>query len=452
MERNLNVDLLQWKDQKNRKPLLLQGARQVGKTYLLTEFGQKSFKKLHVINFEDIRFKAIFKNGPASLDSILLNLQALLATKININDDLVFFDEIQECPEAIHSLKYFYEKLPKLALVCAGSHIGVSGSNGAFPVGKVDFKTLYPLNFSEFLKHRNPILEEMQKSAKASFNLDDNIHKQLWDDYLLYTLVGGMPEAVSAFFNAASTYDGLEDARKIHLSLLKGYNNDFSKYCSKTMGHKILAIFNSVASQLQAVHDKSSKRFAFKDIISGQSRYSHLEDAIDWLVLSGLVYKTPMVSQPRIPLNAYAKPNLFKLNFLDIGLLNTQLDVPFNDVINQEPHSYKGFIAEQFVNQQMQNVFAKSIYSWTNGRAEIEFVLQINGNIIPVEVKSGKRVKSKSLNSYKQKYLPKLAIKFSANNMRLEDNHLNAPIYMAEYIFAMVQTFLNQPHSYKNLR
>lgn len=452
MLRDASQQLLTWKNSRDRKPLLLQGARQVGKTYLLKAFGAEHFPKLHVLNFEDTRLHTLFEHGPVDIESALLRIQTQLGTEIDRERDVLFFDEIQDYPVAIHALKYFNENTPELAIMCAGSHIGISGSEHPFPVGKVHFETLYPLSFGEFLHHYKPLLRKSLLLAVENVQLDEFVHQKLWEVYLLYSIVGGMPEAVVAFLDNKDVYAGLISARDVHRALIKGYINDFSKYTTKAMAHRIRSVFQSIPGQLQAVHDKSTQRYKFKGIVSNYTKYAQLQEPIDWLVISGLVLKTPVIDTPRVPLDAYKKPNLFKLMMLDVGLLNTQLDMDLKTVFDQSKASYKGFVAENFVLQQLFTGAPKNYFSWTNGRNEIEFVFSHNSEVIPIEVKSSSRTRSKSLSEYKKKFSPTLAVKLSAQNLRLEDSstsepkthfHLNAPLYMAEYIGEMCETVLD---------
>jgi len=434
MKRSAMKLLENWKHKKNRKPLLLQGARQVGKTYLINKFGKNYFDRIYTLNFEDPTVHTIFNNGPVDVESALLRMQVLLGEKINRKNDLIFFDEIQDCPVAINALKYFNENMPDLAIACAGSHIGISGSQGSFPVGRVNFETLHPLSFSEFLFQYKPLLAEVMQKAVSTLELDEFIHGQLWDAYLIYTLVGGMPEAVVSFLSEDDLYSALNSARDVHKTLIHGYINDFSKYCEKQMAHKISAVFQNIPSQLQAVHDQSTKRYQFSGVISGNSKYAQLQGPLDWLLASGLILRIPIASIPEQPLSAYCKPNMFKLLMFDIGILNSQLNIDFGMTIDQTQGSYKGFIAENFVAQQIRNTFDNQMYSWAKARSEIEFVLPYRDSVIPVEVKSGIRTKSKSLTEYKKRYAPLLAVKLSGKNIRHERGHLNAPIYLAEFL------------------
>ena len=434
MQRSAMKLLKKWKLKENRKPLLLEGARQVGKTYLIEEFGKRYFDNVYTLNFEDPNTRAIFNRGPVDIESALLRIQIILGKKIDRKKDLLFFDEIQDCPIAIHSLKYFNENLPDLAIACAGSRIGISGSQGSFPVGKVHFETLHPLTFLEFLAQYKPMLADAIPQVLSTLQLDEYIHGQFWDAYLLYSLAGGMPEAVVAFLNEDDIYTALNSSRDIHKTLIKGYEHDFSKYCDKPMAQKITTVFQNIPSQLQAVHDQSIKRYQFSGVISGNTKYAHLQGPIDWLLTSGLVLRIPVANNPEQPLSAYCKPNMFKLLMLDIGILNSQLNIDFGMTIGQTQGSYKGFLAENFVAQQMQNAFGRQIYSWAKGRSEIEFILPYKNHVIPVEVKSGIRTKSKSLAEYKKKYAPSLAIKLSGKNIRQENGHLNIPIYLAEFL------------------
>ena len=440
MQRTVMKKLEQWLHSQNRKPLLLQGARQVGKTYLLKEFGERYFDNTHVLNFEDPSLHSIFEDGPVDIEAALLRIQILIGQSIDSSRDLIFFDEIQDYPIAIHALKYFAEKKPELAIVCAGSHIGISGSHIPFPVGKVHFETLHPLTFEEFLQEYQPLLAEAMIKATSLLELDNFTHEHLWRTYLVYMSVGGMPEACMAFLNN-ELYEGLSSARTIQKSLITGYINDFAKYCDKGMSQRIASVFTSIPGQLQSVHDKPTNRYQFKGVISKNTKYAHLQDAIDWLVTSGLIIKVPFVNKPETPLVAYSKPNLFKLFLFDIGILNAMLDIDFGIIIGQKQGTYKGFIAENFVAQQLNCEYNNRLYSWSKGRSEIEFILRSNEAIVPIEVKSGTRTRAKSLAEFKKKYCPTLAIKLSGKNLKAESSQLNLPIYMAQHLTQLMGTF-----------
>jgi len=429
MHRNLLSQLIRWKNSKDRKPLLLQGARQVGKTWLLRKLGEE-FNQLHYLNLEDTILQSVFDGSVTDVANIIFRIEALNNTAINRDHDLIVFDEIQACPKAIHVLKYFHENMPELAIACAGSRIGISGSDHPFPVGKVSFLNLYPMDFQEFVIASNSQLAAVLQDIPNTLCIDTFMHERLWEFYLLYSLIGGMPEAVVSYLdNRESLFRALQGVRDIHQALIQGYGNDFSKYSGKLLSQRITSVFSSIPHQLQAVYEGSTRRFRFKDVVTGASRFKHLQDPINWLVESGLVIQIPITSQPALPLSAAA--NIFKLFIFDIGILASQLGLDYQRVLDQKQGSYKGFIAENYVAQQLRSAFQEKIFSFARATSEIEFLLPHHGNVLPLEVKSGSRTKAKSLAEYKKKYSPLLAIKLSPNNLRLENGHLNAPIYLA---------------------
>lgn len=437
MDRLITAKLIEWEKSKNRKPLLLQGARQVGKTYILKKFGEQIASKVHYLNFEDKLLHSIFKDGAFNTKKILFFIEAHFNKVINQENDLIIFDEIQDCPNAILSLKYFHENHSALRIVSAGSHIGIERGNQAFPVGKVNFLTMYPMTFKEFLKESNQFLYKVLCESAKTNTLEEEFHSLLIEEYKTYLFIGGMPEAISQFFayRDDSLFMAYEKARNIHIDLLKAYSMDFSKYSGSRNAQKIVSIFNNIPKQIQKVFEGSIQRYRFKDVLSGQSKHIQLQSSIEWLVTSGLAHKIMLVSKPKLPLSAHSKENLFKLFSLDIGLLCTQLELRPNDIIKQEIGSFKGFIAEVFVAQEMKALLNKELYSWQENQSEIEFLLRYMQNLIPIEVKSGNRTKAKSLSVYKKKYKPKLSVKLSLNNLRIEESHINAPIYMAGNLY-----------------
>ena len=439
MIRNITQELLKWSNNTRRKPLLLQGARQVGKTYILKDFGESLSSSYFYLNFEDKQLHSIFLDGAYDTEKILFRIEAYFNKAINRVDDLIIFDEIQDCPQAISSLKYFCEKHQEMRIACAGSHIGIEWGEYPFPVGKVNFLTLYPMTFDEFLREANAYLYKAIHDSVTLHVIDDSIHNLLWDQYKKYTIVGGMPEAVVEYLSEKQDlYKALSRARAVHSDLLKAYTMDFAKYSGKINAQKITLVFKNIAKQLQKVHDDSTQRYYFKDVLPGQSKFIQLQGPIEWLVTSGLARKIHIASKPELPLSAYSKDNLFKLFFFDIGLLVTQLNLGMNAVIDQQIGSYKGFIAEVFVAQQLHSSYGDELFSWQNNRSEIEFLIENQNKVIPVEVKSGKRTQAKSLATYKKKYQPELAIKLSANNLRYENGHINAPIYLAGLLNSLV--------------
>lgn len=433
MKRLLYKKLLEWKTSNYRKPLLLQGARQVGKTYLLKEFGRDEFRQVHYINFEKRRdMDSLFKE---TLDAkkIVDNISIILDEEINIKKDLLIFDEIQDCPEAITSLKYFNEDLKELALCCAGSHIGVSMNQESFPVGQVDFLHLYPMNFEEFLM----AVHKRRASVLADFSdgtvIPETIHRQLWQDLKIYYITGGMPEAVQRYIDLKDNpHAAFTGVRTLQQGIIQGYRGDFAKHAGKENAAHIDRVFANIPEQLSRNIDGSVDRFRFKGVIPNKSKFSQLDGPIDWLLKSGLINKVLIVETPELPLKSYGKNNIFKLYLFDTGLLGCMLDLPFDAMLSQDYGRYKGYYAENLVAQEFVAAGNKVLYSWTGRKSEIEFLRVIDNSVIPVEVKSGTRTKAKSLSVYADKYSPRLRIKISANNLHRTDNDMhNYPLYLA---------------------
>jgi uncharacterized protein len=433
MERLLYRNLVQWKTSNYRKPLLLQGARQVGKTFLLKEFGSREFKQVHYINFQKRRdFDFLFKE---TLDAIKIvrGISLILDKEIDIENDLLIFDELQDCPEAITSLKYFNEDLKQLALCCAGSHIGVSMNRESFPVGQVDFLNLYPMNFEEFLM----AVSKRKASLLADFNdettIPEAIHRQLWEDLKTYYFIGGMPEAVKRYVDLKDhPYEAFNSVRGVQHSIIQGYRGDFAKHAGKENAAHINRVFDNIPLQLSRNLDVSVQRYRFKGVIPNKSKFSQLEGPIDWLLKSGLIIRVSIVNVPELPLKSYCKDNIFKLYFFDTGLLGSLLDLSFDSLLNQDYGRYKGYYAENYVAQEFMATGCKDLYSWVGRSSEIEFLRILDNAVVPVEVKSGNRTKAKSLLVYNNKYSPGQQIKITANNLHRKNKQMqNFPLYLA---------------------
>lgn len=433
MERSLYRKLLEWKTSNYRKPLLLQGARQVGKTYLLKEFGRREFKRVHYINFEkrrdmDTLFKETFDTR-----RIIEFISLKLDTEIDIDEDLLVFDEIQDCPEAITSLKYFNEDMKELALCCAGSHIGVSMNRESFPVGQVDFLNLFPMNFEEFLMAVNKRKAAYLSEFSDETGIPEIVHRELWQDLKIYYIVGGMPEAVKRYMDLKENpYEAFTNVRVVQQGILEGYRGDFAKHAGKENAAHINRVFDNIPVQLSRDIDGSVQKYRFKGVIPNKSKFAHLDGPIDWLVRSGLVTKVFIVNTPAIPLKNSRKENTFKLYLFDTGLLGCMQELPFDSILNQDYGRYKGYYAENLVAQEFTGAGVRELYSWAGKNSEIEFLRVINNTVVPVEVKSGARTKAKSLSAYKNKYSPALLIKITANNLHREDKQMhNYPLYLA---------------------
>ena len=438
MQRTLLDSLIAWKNQPTRKPLLIDGARQTGKTYLLQELFGNTFANVLRIDFlENPAFKEAF-DGSLSPDELLMSIELLTNQVFNPETDLLILDEIGECERAVTSLKYFAEKAPSYFVAASGSNIGLLNT---FPVGKVEQYNLRPLTFQEFLYASN---EQALIKAFDNQTNSSTAHFKLMDKLTDYFFTGGMPEAVSAWYQnkASSMLERVEKVSKIHADLIEGYRRDFGKYAGKVDATLIESVFNSIPSQLSLVADESVKRFKFKHVHERKSRYNDFETAIHWLTCCRLALPNyPVEGQPRSPLAAYKKENMVKLFLFDVGLLNHMLGSSYKEIKQQnyEPsfYQYKGYIAENFVQQELTATGIDPSYSWNDARAEVEFILTTNeGNIVPVEVKSGKRTRARSLASYIEKCSPSKTFKLTGTqgSSSLEQSHIVMPLYFTQYL------------------
>lgn len=433
MQRNLLNALIAWKNQPVRKPLLIDGARQTGKTYLLQELFGNTFANILRIDFlENPAYKEAF-DGSLSPDELVMNIELLTNQAFNPETDLLILDEIGECERAVTSLKYFAEKAPSYFVAASGSNIGLLNT---FPVGKVEQYNLRPLTFQEFIYASN---EKALIKAFDSQASTPAVHTKFMDKLTDYFFTGGMPEAVSAWyqFKDSSILERVEKVTKIHADLVEGYRRDFGKYAGKVDATLIESVFNSIPAQLSLVSDESVKRFKFKYVHERKSRYSDFETAIHWLNCCRLALPNyPIEGLPRSPLAAYKKDNMVKLFLFDVGLLNHMLGSSYKE-IKQQNYEYKGYVAENFVQQELTAIGVDPSYSWNDARAEIEFILTTDeGDIIPVEVKSGKRTRAKSLASYVEKCTPNKTFKLTGTqgSSALEQTNIVMPLYFTQYL------------------
>ncbi|MCB1827157.1 MAG: ATP-binding protein [Coxiellaceae bacterium] len=434
--------LVAWKTQKGRKPLILRGVRQTGKTYLLTQFGLAHFNAVHIVNFEkQANFKAIFEKD---LDPrrILDDLRFELQTQINIDKDLVVFDEIQACPNALTSLKYFCEDLPGLALCSAGSLLGLHLNETSYPVGKVDMLHLHPMTFSEFLDGVGDTLAaELIQQYQMGDAISESKHKRLWQRLKHYFITGGLPEVVNLFSQQQDNlYDATVLVRTKQEELIKAYYADIAKHSGKVNAMHIDRTWRAVPKQLAANYDVSTSRFRFKDIIPNVNRYRQLVNVVDWLEAAELVFRLPIVGAFEQPINAYTKDNLFKLLIFDVGILGAMNLIDPALILKEDYGTYKGYFAENFVGQQLLALTSHPTFNWQEDRSEIEFLLPYHGQVIPIEVKSGSVTRAKSLKKYIDKYEPKRSFILSSNQPYLNSNKKVAhlPLYLVESILRMV--------------
>lgn len=437
MKRKMMGRLIDWKSDNSRAPLLLKGVRQVGKTFLLKEFGKVHFPKYHYFNFEQtIELRKIFE-GSLVPERILTELSFQVGSTINIEEDLVIFDEIQECPRALTSLKYFKEDCPKLHLCAAGSLLGLHLNSGSFPVGKVTFETLRPMTFEEFLiaidDKSLPFFEKLTSKA----TLPEAVHLHLWEQLKLYFVVGGLPESIATYIKYRNKpLEAFLMVRKKQKDLLQAYYSDIAKHAGKVNAMHIDRVFNSVPSQLSGSHNIAIRRYRFRGVVPGVSHYDRLSGAIDWLEQVGMIIKIPIVNSAKLPFLGFARENFFKLVMFDVGILGCMSELSAKAILDADYGSYKGYFAENFVAQELVAILRKQLYSWQEQKFEVEFLTEDNGKVIPIEVKSGKNTKAKSLQVFCKKYQPPYKVVFSKRPLSIskESNKIGNTHYYPLYL------------------
>lgn len=428
MYRKIMRYLETWKESKHRKPLILQGARQVGKTYSILEFGRTYYDNVAYFNFEtNPKLNATFDED-ISPDYLIPILSHIAGQTIVREKTLIVFDEVQLCERALTSLKYFCENAPDYHIIVAGSLLGVAVSRTkfSFPVGKVDMKTLYPMDMEEFMYAlgEDALVEQIKKSFRTDTPIPSALHDAAMRLYRQYLVVGGMPECVMQF---AETKDYIL-VRHTQDTILTSYLNDMSKYNNLNEIKKMRLAYDNITVQLS----KKNTRFQYKLIKKG-GRASEFENAIEWLCLSGIVSQVYKAEQIKKPLENYRDIDAFKIYVSDLGLLAAKKDLAANDVLYmvEELNDFKGGMAENYVNVQLTTNGYKTYY-WESARgAEIDFVIQREGKLIPIEVKSADNTKAKSLNVYMETYKPEYAIKLSAKNFGFQDGKKIVPLYAA---------------------
>jgi predicted AAA+ superfamily ATPase len=425
MERKISNTLLTWKNSKNRRPLILYGARQVGKTYSILSFGKKHYRNTAYFNMEgDTILQRIFERD---LDPvrIIRELSAKINQSIFKDDTLIFFDEIQSCEKALTSLKYFCENTPEYHIVAAGSLLGVSinRKNYSFPVGKVDMETLYPMDFEEFLWAIQN--KEMPMHIREAYknNTEFSLHEIALDYYKKYLVIGGMPAAVSEYIEKKD-YNFVTAIQK---NILNAYVADMAKYTTPHETTKIMASFTSIPAQLA----KENKKFQYKVIKRGARAYEY-ETPLEWLKASGVITKCIKVNEGKLPLSVFADNSAFKVYMTDVGLLCQQFGIPVNTILfdNNGYENFKGALTENYVAGSLVTLEHIPYYWESGGKAEVDFVLQDKkGLIIPIEVKSSNNVRSRSLNEFVKRYKPPYSIRISTKNFGFENNIKSVPLY-----------------------
>lgn len=428
MRRDAMQQLYDWKEKTTRKPLIVRGARQVGKTWLMKEFASSAYRQFAYINFEDNEvMKDVFQKD-FDVERILMAIQLVTGIVVD-TETLIIFDEIQEAPRGLTALKYFQEKAPQYHVVAAGSLLGIAmHSNDSFPVGKVDFMDLYPLSFSEFLE---AVGQEAfaRLLAKKDWGLIAAFRSKLIDLLKQYYYVGGMPEVVNAFIN----HKDYAEVRQLQQTILDSYDRDFSKHAPIAEVSRIRMIWRSVPAQLA----KENKKFIYGVVKEG-ARAKDFELAIEWLIDAGLIYKVSRVKKAGIPLSAYEDFSAFKLFLLDTGLMGAMSGLPPQALLegNVLFSDYKGAITEQYVLQQLKSVKGLSIYYWSSdtSRGELDFLLQKDVSVIPVEVKAEENLQSKSLRFFVEKNAGLHGVRFSMSDYRKQEWMINYPLYSVGYI------------------
>ncbi|MDR1587575.1 MAG: ATP-binding protein, partial [Treponema sp.] len=427
MQRNALQNLMAWKDKPGRKPLVIQGARQVGKTWLMMEFGRRAFGNTVYLNFDSNRRVHEIFQPDLDTTRIITSIELEFHTKIDAETTLIIFDEIQECNRALVSLKYFCENAPQYHITAAGSFLGVAMHPGSsFPVGKVNLLTLYPLSFTEFLV---AIGEESYTKALASrdFPLIAGLAGKMIGFLKKYFFIGGMPEAVLSYASRED-YDAV---REIQLVIAANYNADFSKHINPSDIPKARLIWESVPVQLA----RENKKFLYKDVKSG-ARAREYENALNWLVNSGLVYQVYRANFPGLPLASYRERDHFKLYMLDLGLLSAKSGLDIRTLLGSDTSlftHFKGALAEQYVFQELKALDNEMpLYYWANAKntSEIDFLIQMRDQVIPIEVKSGFNLKAKSLKAFIESFDPPAAIRSSLALFKRTGNLFEIPLYL----------------------
>lgn len=428
MNRQLYAELMAWKQSSARKPLVLRGARQVGKTHLLTEFGTKEYEQVFYLNFErQQQLKSLFTESLVP-NELIAKISLYFNKDIHPGKDLLIFDEVQECPEALNSLKYFNEEANEYHVVSAGSLLGVKLANHkGFPVGKVDFLDLFPLNFFEFLEAIDKKrLRDYLETISVAEPIPDIIHQELIKLLKDYFYVGGMPEAVAEFIRSGT----LLTVQKIQKNILDAYLLDFAKHAPSDQIMRISEVWQSIPNQLA----KENKKFIFSVVREG-ARGREYEQAIQWLVDAGLIHRVYQIKTPKLPLSSFSDKKTFKTFLLDVGLLSAMNDLPPAVTLGEQPifSEFYGAFTENFVAQEL--IPKKPLYYWSSiGTAEVDFIIEEQREIFPLEVKACVSRKKKSLLVYAEKYQPHKLLRASLMNLKQDNTIINCPLYLVSKI------------------
>lgn len=431
--RKILIQLRQWQVKEDRKPLMILGARQVGKTSVLKRFGKECFEYCAYFSLDEEAGVCDIFRKTKNPKQVIEQLAFLADIPILPQKTLLVFDEIQECPDAITAMKYFCEQTPEYAVACAGSLLGLAfGHEGfSFPVGKVDHLEMYPISFTEFLEQKDAGLYNYYQSINGFDPIPDVFFDRLSQAFMAYRISGGMPEAAMKML--ALDKAGSEN---VLTNILKDYSFDFVKHASPQLANRISFVWNSLPSQLA----KENRKFIYQLVRPG-ARAREYEDALIWLKNAGLLYKVSLCSTPQLPLKLYEDLSIFKIYCLDIGLLRVLAEMDADIYLNDNPgfKEFKGALAENYV---LQSLITQGIncsrYWASSNKAEIEFIIQHKSQVIPIEVKAGTSVTGKSLSEYNKKYSPWLRIRFSMLNLKKDDNLINIPLFLADRLIELL--------------
>ena len=423
MKRNAIADLKKWKDDAERKPLVIRGARQVGKTWLMREFGQTCYDHFVYFNFdEEDELKSIFETNK-NPQRIVELLSMVAGEKILPGETLIIFDEVQECPEALNTLKYFKEKANNYHVIAAGSLLGtLLAQPKSYPVGMVNLLDLYPLTYDEFLEATDPALYAYYENIQKDQPIEDIFHNRLLDAYNNYLIIGGMPECVTSWVN----YKDPARVSQIQRELIEIYENDFSNHNGKVNSGRILMVFRSIVSQLA----KSNEKFIYGAVRQG-GRARDFEEAIEWLVSAGMLNRVYNVAKMEHPLSAFDKLDQFKLFLFDTGLLKHMAGIDNSAILLKNDYQFKGPLTENYLLQQLRGQFEVEPRYFSAKNSKIDFVLQKGMELIPVEVKGGEDKSAPSFKRYVSEHHPEYALRFSKRGYRKDGEIINIPLYLA---------------------
>lgn len=423
MKRNAILELIRWKDSEERKPMVLKGARQVGKTWLMKEFGQNYYDNFVYFNFdEEDELKSVFESNK-NPHRIIELLSMICGEKIEPKKTLIIFDEIQECPEALNTLKYFKEKANEYHVIAAGSLLGtLLAKPKSYPVGMVNLLDIYPLTFDEFLEATDSVLYAYYKKIEKEQHIEEIFHNRLLEAYNYYLIIGGMPECVSSWIR----YKDPAKVSQIQRELIEVYENDFSKHNGKVNSGRILMVFRSIVAQLA----KRNEKFMYGAVREG-GRARDFEEAIEWLVSAGMLNRVYNVSKMEHPLSAFDKLDQFKLFVFDTGLLKHMAGIDNAAILLKSDYQFKGPLTENYVLQQLHGQFEVEPRYYSDKNSEIDFVLQNGMEIIPIEAKGGEEGNAHSFKKYVADHKPQHAFRFSKRGYRKDGDFTNLPLYLA---------------------